>query len=378
MTLGALLDLGVPLEWLQEKLHALPLRGFRIEMEPVWVNGIKAAQVSVVPEDDGGSRNYRDIRALIQEGGIPPAAKATSLKMFEKIAVAESKIHGTTLDEVHFHEVGGLDSIVDIVGTALCMEKLGFDRVTASAIPLGGGFVECSHGTLPVPAPATLAILEDVPVYGAGTEGEMVTPTGAAIVSTLAEAFGNLPAMEIETVGYGAGRRRFASRPNVLRVVTGHCSEKNKAFQNNVNMEEIRVIETTIDDMNPELFGYLMEALFADGALDVYWLPVFMKKNRPGTMVQVVCEPEREAMLVERILAETTTSGVRAYGVGRYALKRDIATVETPYGEVAVKHIVAPDGGSRMVPEYEVCREIAAREKIPLQKVYADVVKACG
>jgi len=378
MTLGALMDTGVPLEWMVDHLQGMPLDGFEIIIEPAVIHGIRAKQVHIELHEQDVARNYADIEALIEKSELSAGVKNNSLKMFEKIAVAESKIHGVPLERVHFHEVGGLDAIIDIVGAALGMEYLGIDKVYFSNIPLGSGFVACSHGTLPVPAPATLAILKNVPVYGGGVDQEMVTPTGAAIISVFADAFGKLPEMKIETVGYGAGRRRFAGHPNVLRVVTGQDWNKTEKNQTGMQKETVSVIETCIDDMNPELFGFLMERLFEDGALDVYWIPVFMKKNRPGTMLQVLCDPAREQALAHRILTETSTSGLRSYPVGRYTLKRENVTVETAYGSVAVKKIIDPDGRIRMVPEYDVCREIARTENLPLQVVYAEVIKACG
>lgn len=377
MTLGALLDLGVPLEWLKENISTMPLDGFTIKKEATHVNGIRSVRVQIDLSEGHGARHWDDIRRLIENAPLDKDVIGNSLKMFEKVAISESEIHGVPLEKVHFHEVGALDSIIDIVGTALCMKYLGIEAVFASKIPLGSGFVKCSHGTLPVPAPATLSILKGVPVYGGNARHEMVTPTGAAIITSYATSFGRLPEMEVESVGYGAGQREVPEHPNVLRVAMGQSSHKNKSYQMNMNHEEVQIIETCIDDMNPELFGFLMERLFEDGALDVYWIPVFMKKNRPGTMLQILCKPAREKGLVHRIMTETSTSGIRAYKVGRYTLHRETATVESPYGSITVKKMIDPDGHERMTPEYEVCRKIARERNIPLQKVYAEVAKVC-
>ena len=377
MTLGAFLDLGVPLEWLLDKLHAMPLDGFSIKKESIQVNNIQATQVQIDLAEEQTHRHWADIRKLVEKAPFDKEVKVNSLKVFEKIAASESEIHGVPLEKVHFHEVGALDSIIDIVGSALCMAYLGIESVYASKIPLGSGFVECSHGTLPVPAPATLSILKDTPVYGGGVPHEMTTPTGAAIIRSYATVFGRLPEMEIESVGYGAGKRSIPDLPNVLRVIVGHQNNKNKLNQINMQHGDVQAIETCIDDMNPELFGYLMEKLFEDGALDVYLIPVYMKKNRPGTMIQVLCLPEKEKSLVRRIMMETTTSGIRSHSVGRYTLEREIATVDTAYGRVSVKKIMDPDGHVRIAPEYDVCREIALSRKVPLQEVYAEVVRAC-
>ena len=377
MTLGALLDLGVPLDWLKEKLCAMPLEGFEIEKETIHVHGIQSAQVQIRIAEQQPARHYADIKTLIENAPLERVVVENSLKMFEKIAVAESAIHGVPIEKVHFHEVGALDSIIDIVGTALCMAYLEIESVSASRIPLGSGFVACSHGKLPVPAPATLKILQGIPVYGGSVPHEMVTPTGAAIVTSYATAFGELPGMEIASIGYGAGQRKIPGHPNLLRIMVGRPIGKSDSYQMNMAHETIQIIETCVDDMNPELFGFLMERLFSDGALDVYWIPVFMKKNRPGTMIQVLCRPENEKGLVRRIMTETSTSGIRSYGVGRYTLQREITTVNTTYGIVTVKKMIDPDGQPRMVPEYDACREIALANDVPLQEVYAEVAKAC-
>ena len=282
-----------------------------------------------------------------------------SLKMFEKIAIAESKIHGVPLEKGPFSRSGRIGFHYRHCGHGALYGVPGIEAVSASNIPLGSGFVECSHGTLPVPAPATLSILKGVPVYGGGVQHEMVTPTGAAIITAYASSYGRLPEMKIESVGYGAGQRQIPERPNVLRVVIGQSRDKNESYQMGMHHEDVQIIETCIDDMNPEVFGFLMERLFEDGALDVYWIPVFMKKNRPGTMIQVLCKPGMEKGLIHRIMTETSTSGIRSYPVGRYTLQREITAVDTAYGSVSVKKIIDPDGRVRMVPEYDVCREIA-------------------
>jgi uncharacterized protein (TIGR00299 family) protein len=291
------------------------------------------------------------------------------------LAQAEAHIHGCAVEEVHFHEVGAVDAIVDIVGTALCLEKLGIKKVVASQIPLGNGFVECRHGKLPVPAPATLEILKDVPIYGADIAHELVTPTGAAIIASVAESFGPLPPMHIEKSGYGAGQRELKDRPNLLRIIKGTPADSQRDIKDQLQSDEIIILETCIDDMNPEFFGFIMERLFADGALDVYWIPVHMKKNRPGTMVQVLCDAACKERLIERLLSETTSLGVRYYKAVRRLLFREPYTVHTSLGEIEVKRVKDPDGGIRLIPEYEVCRKIALQRKLPLRVVYATIVK---
>jgi len=366
MTLAALIDLGVDVTWLENMLSNIPLHDFKLSVSSVSCNGIHAKTVDVEVKDSAARRNYADIVSLIEKSSLSIDVKKKSLAMFDKIAVAESNIHGCKKEHVHFHEVGGVDAIVDIVGTALCIEYLGIKEIISSKIPLGSGFVSCMHGQLPVPAPATLSILKNVPVYGSGIEQEMVTPTGAAIITSLATSFETLPEMNIKQTGYGAGKRVFESRPNLLRVITGSRNKEKTGYQN----DEIVVIETCIDNMNPEIFGFLMERLFEDGAVDVCWIPVFMKKNRPGTLVQVLCPKELKTAVIERILSETTSLGVRYHEVKRSKLVRKKVTKTTPFGEIQVKSVVDSNGVERFAPEYEVCRRIAVENRIPLKTVY--------
>lgn len=373
MTLAAFIDLGVPAEWLIAKISELPLEGFDISESTVNRNGIQAKQIQVVVSASEASRKWAEIKDLIQNSPLKPNFKSCSLEIFNKIADAESHIHGCRKEDVHFHEIGGIDSIVDIVGTALCLDYLDITQITASKIPLGSGFVICEHGRLPLPAPATLAILRNIPVYGTDISGELVTPTGAAIIATLADDFGPIPEMMIHRIGYGAGSREYPDRPNILRVILGDGQPAEST--ENLDHDRIVVAEACIDDMNPEFYGYLMERLFEDGALDVYWIPVQMKKSRPGTMIQVLCPENRQATLVDRILSETTTSGVRHYTVFRNKIQRDSVVVDTVYGEIQVKRFKTPNGQMRMVPEYEVCRQIAVERDIPIQTVYETIAK---
>jgi len=371
MTLGAFIDLGVPVKWLKENIGNIPLTGFDISVTSVFRNGINAKSVHVKTKDTAEPRNYAEIRSLIQNSRLSQHVKENSLKIFQKLAEAEAKIHGRPVDKVHFHEVGGIDAIVDIVGAALCVEYLGINKIIASKLPLGTGFIDCMHGTLPVPAPATLALLKDVPVYGSGIPHELVTPTGAAIIVTLAESFEPMPDMLINKTGYGAGKRELETIPNLLRIVTGN-TQSHKSY---AQKDRIVIVETCIDDMNPEIFGFVMDRLFEDGALDVYWIPVFMKKNRPGTMVQVLCRTGQKEAVINRILSETTSLGVRYYDVDRTWLARKQITVKTGYGMVKVKQITDTDGSTRIVPEYEVCKKIALEKNIPIRVVYDRIAK---
>lgn len=375
MTLGALIDLGTPLEWLQKELSRLPLKGFHLTAKRVMRNGMTANLLTVEVEAPGPSRDFKKIRSLIENCPLSATVKSRSLDIFGKLARAEARVHGCSVEEVHFHEVGAIDAIVDIVGTALCLEKLGIEKVVASQIPLGAGFVECQHGKLPVPAPATIEILKDVPVYGTEIAHELTTPTGAAIIASVAESFGPLPPMHVEKTGYGAGQRDLKDRPNLLRIINGTPADLKKDLRDRLQADEIIILETCIDDMNPELFGFIMERLFADGAMDVYWIPVQMKKNRPGTMVQVLCDESCKERLIERLLTETTSLGVRYYKAGRRLLFREQYTVRTSLGEIQVKKVKDLDGGFRFIPEYEVCKKIALQRKLPLRVVYDTIIK---
>jgi len=374
MTLGAFIDLGVPVTWLQENLAGIPLSGFDLSVKSLLRHGIQAKRVEVRVDADGPSRDYKTIASMIKKSPLTSSIKQQSFEIFEKIADAEALIHECPKENVHFHEVGGVDAIVDIVGTALCVDYLGIRKVIASPIPLGKGFISCSHGTLPVPAPATLGILKGVPVYGTNISHELVTPTGAAIIVTLAESFESIPEMIIEKTGYGAGERDLNSIPNVLRIITGKALDQKKEHQTTYQKETIVVLETSIDNMNPEIFGFLMERLFEKGALDVYWIPVYMKKNRPGTMVQVLCRSENKDDLMDCILSETSSLGVRFYDVKRRALAREKVRIKTDYGEIEAKRIIEPGGGSRIIPEYEVCKKIAFEKNIPIRMVYDTIL----
>jgi uncharacterized protein (TIGR00299 family) protein len=368
-------DLGVSPGWLQDELTRLPLKGFQLAVTPVVRSGISANLVKVEVHDSKKSRDFKEIKSLIETCPLSETVKSNSLNIFEKLARAEAAIHGCSPEEVHFHELGGIDAIVDIVGTALCLEKLGINKITASKLPLGSGFVDCQHGKLPIPAPATLEILENIPIYGTEAMNELVTPTGAAIIACLADSFGPLPEMSLKKTGYGAGQRELQDRPNLLRIISGTPVGPEIDLKDSLQTDQIIILETCIDDMNPELFGFLMERIFEDGALDVYWIPVHMKKNRPGTMVQVLCKEDRKDNLIRRLFAETTSLGIRYYHAHRQLLARDELTVTTSFGEIRVKRIKDQLGSMRLIPEYEACKEIALQRKIPLRVVYDTIAK---
>ena len=371
MTLGAFIDIGVPLNWLKDSLEKLPLKDFDISAESISRSGIKAQSVHVISKDNIKSRHYAEIKALVQDSSLSIKVKEKSLEIFERLAIAESEIHGQPKEKVHFHELGGIDAIVDIVGTALCLEYLDIEKIVSSRIPLGNGFVSCQHGTLPVPVPATLSILKGIPVYGTEIPYELVTPTGAAIIASIADSFEEIPDIIVEKTGYGAGKRDLKTIPNLLRIIIGTKETLTSDFQK----DRISVVETCIDDMNPEFFGFLMDRLFEEGAIDVYLIPVYMKKNRPGTMIQVLCMENRKKSIINRILSETTSLGVRYYDVQRFKLVRENITIKTTYGDVQIKRIKDPNGSVRLVPEYEVCKKIAIEKGIPLKTVYDTISK---
>lgn len=372
MTLGALVHLGVPLERLQQSLAELPLSGFELHAQTVQCNGIQAVRVDVQAAETHHHRAFGQIKDLIENSPLPERVKTASLSIFERLAEAESKIHGCAREAVHFHEVGGIDAIVDIVGTCLGLAHLGVDAIAASALPMGGGFVSCAHGVLPVPAPAVLELLEGVPVYGCGLQEELVTPTGAAILVGSGAEFKPMPPLKVRRTGYGAGARQRSGPPNLLRIVLGDPLDQAPAGA----WEQLTLVESCIDDMNPEIFSYLMETLFADGALDVYWVPVQMKKNRPGILVNVLCAPEHREAVVQRILSETTSLGVRFHEVRRTALVRETVEVPSAFGPIQVKKVMGLKGGARLVPEYEVCRRIARERGLPLHRVYETILRS--
>ncbi|RTZ95798.1 MAG: nickel pincer cofactor biosynthesis protein LarC [Deltaproteobacteria bacterium] len=371
MVLGALIDLGVSPRWLEDRLRQIPLEGFNIDVGRVTRHGIGACGVTVGVSGSPPSRNWTDIRRLLEDCRLPDSVKRASLSAFERIAVAEAGIHHSDVDEVHFHELGGVDALVDIVGAMLCIRKLGIASVTASRIALGTGSVICRHGVIPVPSPATVAILKDIPVYGTGIKQELTTPTGAAIVAAVADEIGPLPLMTIRKVGYGAGKRDLETTANLLRIIIGKIDADRPAGDSGrLGRETVVVVETVIDDMNPEIFGYLMEKLYEDGVHDVCWLPAQMKKNRPGTLVQVVCPPARTDTVIHRLLKETTSLGVRYHAVQRKILFREAIEKPSSYGTVRAKRVVTPDGKVRFLPEYEACRQIAIEQNRPLRDVY--------
>jgi uncharacterized protein (TIGR00299 family) protein len=317
-------------------------------------------------------RGLKEIRQIIQAAGISQSAKDRAIRIFEALGAAEAKVHNTDIEDIHFHEVGAIDAIVDIVCASVGAEALGVDEWICSPLNVGGGTVVCAHGAFPIPAPATLELLRHAPVYSGEIQKELVTPTGAAIVSVLASRFSHFPAMKTEKTGYGAGTRNFENSPNVLRISVGETAERHPSP---FPVEEITVLEANVDDMTPQVFGYVMEQALQNGALDAFGTPVQMKKSRPGMLLTVLCRTEDTQALTKFILAETTTLGVRMRRENRAALTRRHVSVRTKWGEVRMKLANLNGSISNYAPEYEDCRQIAKEKKVPLKTVMQEAIK---
>src|SRR5437016_1211168 len=325
MFVGAMLDLGLPLTRLKSELKKIPTLRYTLTVSKKTVHSIRATRFHVVCPDEESARSWKQIRTLIAESRLPPEVKESGINIFSRLAEAEGKIHGVAPEKVHFHEIGATDSIVDIMAAAIGAHELGIDAFYFSRIPLGRGVIRALHGPLPVPGPATLELLKGVPVQGIGIDAETVTPTGAAIVRALGKGFGAQPGMTMEKIGYGAGQKDFTDRPNLFRLVIGTDSVP-------WSQEEMLVIETNIDDMNPELYDYVFDRLLAAGARDVFLSPIQMKKNRPGTLLRVIAEPAKRDQLAEILFHETSTIGIRYYPEGRMILSRTSDTENTHIG----------------------------------------------
>jgi pyridinium-3,5-bisthiocarboxylic acid mononucleotide nickel chelatase len=414
MFLGALVDAGVPARVLEEAVTALGV-GAKLEISRVVRSGISATKVDVyvdgekdLPREEywerqhehehsrehGGhshshpgessragahaphehSRGLTEIRRIITAAAISEGAKKTAIAIFEALGHAEAKVHDIPVNRVHFHEVGAVDAMVDIVCAAVGADALGVDEIICSPLNVGGGAVKCAHGTFPVPAPATVELLKDAPVYSSGMQAELVTPTGAAIVKTLASRFAAFPEMKIEKSGYGAGSRDFPGHPNVVRLTVGEAAST--ALAAKTASETITVLEANLDDLNPQVFGYVMDRLFEEGALDAFGMPVQMKKNRPGTLLTVLCKPEDASKLTHLIFTETTTLGVRRRDEMRQTLARRWESVGTRWGEVRIKIASMNGTVTNYAPEYEDCRRIAAEHHVPLKTVIQEAARA--
>jgi uncharacterized protein (TIGR00299 family) protein len=374
MTLGALVAAGADARALKEGLALLDLEGYRVEFETVDRSGISATRAVVsVTKDEKPHRHLRDVLAIIEGSRLGDSVKRRASEIFGRLAAAEARVHNVAIERVHFHEVGAVDAIVDVVGACIGFELLGVERFTASALHVGSGTVEMEHGRFPVPPPAVAELLRGVPVYSTEIKGELVTPTGAAIVATLCESFGPLPVMRVEASGYGAGTREYEKFPNVLRVLVGETEGAGVEVDN--GDEELVVVETNLDDVSPQVLGHLMEQALASGALDCYFTNVLMKKGRPGVLVSILCLPRDREALTRLLFEETPTLGVRSYEVRRRALERESVTVETEFGRIAVKVGRMSGRVSSATPEFEECREAALRAGVAL-RVVQDAARA--
>ena len=369
MILGALLDAGLPEASLRQGLAALRLAEFDLRCSKALKNGFSATRVEVIVAQDESERRLADIEALVTGSDLAEPIRQQALAIFRRLVQVEAGIHNRPMEQVHLHELGGVDTIVDVVGALVGLEKLGVEKVYASPLPLGRGFISGAHGQIPLPAPATLALLQGVPVVGSPIDKELVTPTGAALLTSLAESFGPIPPMTLASVGYGAGGWDLPI-PNVLRLLIGD------AASGPATLESLVMLETNIDDLNPEIYDYVMGRLFAAGALDVFFADIQMKKNRPATLVQVLCRPGDAPALSAILFAETSTLGVRQHLVSRQALPRAIRTLETPYGPVQVKIAWWAEGKAKAAPEYEDCRRLAEQHGAPLREVYQAAQRA--
>jgi len=369
MFLGALLDAGLPADKLFAELKKIPLGFYELKRTRAMRGSLVGTRVEIRAPGEQPHRKLADIEGLIEKASLPEEAKARALTIFRRLAEVEGRLHNKSPQEIHFHEVGAVDAVIDVVGACVGVELLEISELTCSSLNVGGGRIEAAHGSLPAPAPATAELLKNIPVYSSGVEGELVTPTGAAIVSVLASGFGPMPAMKVETIGYGAGEKDFPGHPNLARLFVGQRVEVTVARPGAEGDELVSVIEANLDDMSPQLYGYFLERALAAGALDVTCSAVQMKKNRPGVAVSILCKPELSEALAQLLFEQTTTIGVRIYEARRKVLERELVNVETPFGAVRVK--VAKRHGKvvNVAPEYEDCQHLATKKSVPLKEV---------
>ncbi|MBA3514263.1 MAG: nickel pincer cofactor biosynthesis protein LarC [Pyrinomonadaceae bacterium] len=372
MILGAMVAAGVESQALLGQLSLLDVPGYTIEFQTVDRSGISATYARVQTLDEQTHRHLGHVLKIIYDSQLSVEVKDRAAKVFSRLAEAEARVHNVPVERVQFHEVGALDAIIDVVGAAICFNLAGIERFVCSPLHVGSGFVDIAHGRFPVPPPAVAQLLKGAPVYATDIKGELVTPTGAAIIATVCSEYGPLPQMELSGTGYGAGTRQYEKFPNVLRVLIGETEVQA------ANEERLWMIETNVDDMSPQIFGHVMERTLEMGALDCYFTPIQMKKDRPGVLLSVLCRPEDKESLTEMLFWETTTLGVRSYEVQRRALEREIVRVETEYGPIDVK--VARLNGHHVneMPEYEQCRAAALRAKVPLRAVESAARLAFG
>jgi len=368
MLLGALLHAGLEEKQLRTMLAGLQLNDWQLDIQRNTVSGLEACLVRVQTEKTAHHphRPLEQIRKILENSELPRGIIDRSLAVFTRLAEAEAQVHGTTVEKIHFHEVGAVDAIIDIVGVVAGFQLLEINRISCSPLPMPGGWVSCAHGQLPLPVPAVCRLLKNVPLYGTSLEQELVTPTGAALVAELADSFGPLPSMTLQETGYGAGTmQRKDGRPNLLRLMIGRSAEVDEA-------RLVEVVETNLDDWNPELWPHVAKRLLKAGALDVSLVPMQMKKGRPGFLLRVIVDPAHDVPVKEVILTETSSIGLRFHTMQRLTLPREMIEVDTPWGPVQAKK-VETSAGSRITPEYEDCRRLAREQNIPLQKIYSIV-----
>jgi uncharacterized protein (TIGR00299 family) protein len=405
MFIGALIDCGLDFDFLRSELQKLGIEGYELSVTRVDRSGVSASKFDVhLPLDHpahedhhhhhhdehehehehqhkrerqhddkrhAGHRSLTEIKRIISSSTLTDRVKSRAQTIFQRIGEAEAKIHNTPIEAVHFHEVGAIDSIVDIVGACIGLDRLQIDRIISSPLHVGSGTFTCAHGVYPVPGPATTEILRGVPIYATEIDGELVTPTGAAIVSTLASGYGPMPLMKVERIGYGAGTRVYPKFPNVLRAIIGELEDADQT------PTTVTVIEANIDDLNPQVFGHFMEKALAAGALDLFFTPVQMKKNRPGVLVTLLCQPEDRERMIDIIFRETTTLGVRHRKEEREILRREFVSVETPFGSIRIKVAKTQDGRvMNYAPEFEDCRAAAERHQVGLRDVQTAALQA--
>jgi uncharacterized protein (TIGR00299 family) protein len=372
MILGALVDAGLKVEELQAAISGLGVAGIFLSAEQVKRGAFVGTRVEVRTDERGHPhRHLPDIEAILDRADLPDPVRDDAKRIFGRLAEAEAAAHGVPADRIHFHEVGALDAIADVVGAVWGIRHLGLESIHVSPINLGGGFIQAAHGKMPVPAPGTAALLTGAPVYGSEIQAELTTPTGAAILTTLATAYGPMPPMTVRRVAYGAGGRDLREQPNLLRLVIGEVA-------GGLDRDQITVLEATIDDMNPQFFEPLMDRLFEAGALDVFLSPVSMKKSRPGTTLTVLADAAVADSCAALVLTHSTTFGVRAHAATRWKLPRDVITVSTPYGSVRVKRGWSGDRITVLAPEYEDCRRLAQAAGVPVRVIHDEARQAAG
>jgi pyridinium-3,5-bisthiocarboxylic acid mononucleotide nickel chelatase len=372
MTLGALVDAGLSADTLRSDLRALQVPGWELTTEKAWKNGMSATHVRVKTEDQQKHRSLSTILEILKTSQLAPPVRERASAIFRKLGEAEAHVHDAPLGKVHFHEVGAVDAIVDIVGACIGFHALGIERFACSPLNVGGGTAKMAHGVLPVPAPATARLLQGAPTFSNGVQRELVTPTGAAIVATLCDSFGPQPPMTVSAIGYGAGAADLEGQPNVVRIMIGECADKSAHPLD----EEISIIEANLDDMNPQIYGYVVEKALLAGALDVYTTALQMKKNRPGTLLTILCRPQDTEALMSLIFAETTTFGVRTHRAQRRALPREWVNVSTSYGNVRIKLSRSNGQVLQVTPEYDDCRKLAVEKQVPLQQVINEALRS--